>query len=111
MEVLIGPSPDAVAELAAEAVVAGLPRSRPPVLGLATGSSPVGLYGRLGAFAGRNGVPLSGAYGVALDEYVGLPSGHPQSYRSVLERDVCPVLGMHVDRLYVPDGSRPELET
>ena len=45
------------------------------------------------------------ARGFALDEYVGLPPGHPQSYREVLLREVCGPLGLPADRLHVPDGS------
>ena len=40
-----------------------------------------------------------------MDEYVGLPVGHPQSYREVLLREVCARLGLPPERLYVPDGS------
>ncbi len=109
MEVLIAPTPDDVASLAAEVVVGGLPGDRPPVLGLATGSSPLGLYRRLGEEAAAGRVRLADASGVALDEYVGLPAGHPESYRSVLEREVCDVVGLGRERLHVPDGSGRDL--
>jgi glucosamine-6-phosphate deaminase len=110
MEVLIVATPDDVADTAAALVVDALPTSRPPVLGLATGSSPLGLYRRLGAAARDGRLRVEDLSGVALDEYVGLAAGHPESYRAVLEREVCDVVGLHRDRLHVPDGTGADLE-
>ncbi|MFC6237526.1 glucosamine-6-phosphate deaminase [Longivirga aurantiaca] len=110
MEVLIVPTPDDVADLAASVVVDALPTSRPPVLGLATGSSPLGLYRRLGEAAAAGHLRVQDASGVALDEYVGLAGGHPESYRTVLEREVCDVVGLDRARLFVPDGTGADLE-
>jgi glucosamine-6-phosphate deaminase len=105
VEVLICADAPGVAELAARQVVAGLPLDRPPVLGLATGSSPLGVYRELAAAARDGRLRADDASGVALDEYVGLPDGHPQSYRRVLEREVCDVVGLRRERLHVPDGT------
>ena len=110
MEVLIVPTPDDVADLAASVVVDALPTSRPPVLGLATGSSPLGLYRRLGEASAAGLLRATDMSGVALDEYVGLPAGHPESYRTVLEREVCDVVGLDRGRLHVPDGTGSDLE-
>lgn len=76
------------------------------MLGLATGSSPLGLYAELGRAVARSDADFSMALGFALDEYIGLPAGHHQSYRNVLEREVCPVIGLPAEGLRVPDGSR-----
>lgn len=110
MEVLIRPDADAAADAAASAVLAGLPAGRPAVLGLATGSSPLGLYRRLAAAARSGALDVEQLSGVALDEYVGLAAGHPQSYRATLEREVCDVVGLRRDRLHVPDGTAPSLD-
>ncbi|MBR7743240.1 glucosamine-6-phosphate deaminase [Phycicoccus sp. BSK3Z-2] len=107
MEVLVSSTPEQTAARAAGAVLAALRRvaGRDPVLGLATGSSPLGLYRELGRAVERGDVDFSATYGVALDEYVGLPPGHPEGYRQVLLREVCEVVGLSPDRLAVPDGS------
>lgn len=111
MDVLIVPDPGAVAREAAAAVIAGLRRADGDVvLGLATGSSPLGLYRELARLAAEGTLDLTAATGFALDEYVGLPSGHPQSYRQVLLREVCAVTGLPPERLHVPDGSATELD-
>jgi len=111
MEVLVSPTPVEAAKRAADAVLDGLSRvrGRRPVLGLATGSSPLGLYRELGRAVAEGRADFSRALGVALDEYVGLPPGHPEGYRQVLLREVCEVIGLPADRLAVPDGSGTDL--
>lgn len=111
MDVLILPDAGAVAREAAAAVVTGLRRrDGEPVLGLATGSSPLGLYRELGRLVAAGSLDLTATTGFALDEYVGLPTEHPQSYRQVLLREVCAVTGLPPERLHTPDGSATELD-
>jgi len=101
-----------VAVLAADAVEA-LVRARPDsVLGLATGSTPLPLYREL-ARRHRAGTAPSYDAVVAflLDEYVGLPPGHDQSYRATIHREVTDTLGIARDRVHGPDpdpGGLPE---
>jgi glucosamine-6-phosphate deaminase len=113
MEVVVSATPETTARAAADAVLAGLPQGseRPPVLGLATGSSPLGLYRELGRAVADGRADFSGAHGFALDEYVGLPPGHPEGYREVLLREVCGVIGLAPERLAVPDGSGSDVPT
>jgi glucosamine-6-phosphate deaminase len=107
MEVIVLPTWAHVARRAATIVSEALQRAGrdEPVLGLATGSSPLGLYAELEQAVGRGELDFSRTNGFALDEYVGLPSGHPQTYREVLLREVCVPLGLPPERLHVPDGS------
>ena len=101
-EVVIVESADAAGELAADAIE-HLVRTRPDaVLGLATGSTPLTTWR---ALADR-GLDLSRVRGFALDEYVGLPAGHPESYRSVITREVVEPLGV---RALVQMSARGEL--
>ncbi len=111
MEVLVSSTAEETARRAAAAVLGTLfhDASRPAVLGLATGSSPVGLYREIAGVIERGGADFSAVHGVALDEYVGLPPGHPEGYREVLLRDVCDVVGLAPERLSVPDGSGADL--
>jgi glucosamine-6-phosphate deaminase len=113
MEVVVSNTPEDTARAAAEAVLAGLPHDgeRTLVLGLATGSSPLGLYRELGRVVAEGRVDFSAAHGFALDEYVGLPPGHPEGYRQVLLREVCGVIGLAAERLAVPDGSGRDVPT
>ena len=83
-EVLIVKSAEAAGELVADEIEQLVRRKRQAVLGLATGSTPLSSWRALAT----RGLDLSKVRGFALDEYVGLPAGHPQSYRSVIAREV-----------------------
>jgi glucosamine-6-phosphate deaminase len=105
-EVVIVETQDAAGEIAADAVEALVVRNPNAVLGLATGSTPLSSY----AAIARRGLDLSQARGFALDEYVGLPAGHPQSYRAVITRDVVEPLGMTPALVRVPGDDGGPLE-
>ena len=93
-----------VAVLAADAVEA-LVRARPgAVLGLATGSTPLPLYRELASRHRAGTAPSYDAVTVfLLDEYVGLPAGHDQSYRATIHREVTDNLGIARERVHGPD--------
>lgn len=104
MEVVPCRSVDELARLAADAVEA-LVRARPAaVLGLATGSSPLPVYRELVRRhrAGR-GPSYDAVSAFTLDEYVGLPPGHPQSYRATIARELTDDLGLDPARVHGPD--------
>lgn len=75
------------------------------VLGVATGSSPLSLYEHLAAAD----LDLSRASAFALDEYVGLPVDHPQSYHCVIDRTVTQPLRLDPARVHVPDGNAADI--
>lgn len=97
-EVVIVDSQASAGEITADAVAALIAGTPDAVLGLATGSSPLSSYAAIGA----RGLDLSRVRGFALDEYVGLPAGHPQSYRAVITREVVEPLGMRAELVRVP---------
>lgn len=93
-------------EIAAE-LIARLVSAKPDaVLGLATGSTPLPVWKALSA----RPLDLGRVRGFALDEYIGLPAGHPQSYRSVITREVVEPLGLDPELVHVPgdDGGPTE---
>jgi glucosamine-6-phosphate deaminase len=105
-EVVIVSSPAEAGALAASRI-ADLVAARPDaVLGLATGSTPLPVWAALR----ERGADLSRVRGFALDEYLGLPPGHPESYRAVLTREVVEPLGLDPARVHVPgdDGGPVE---
>lgn len=109
MEVVILPDGDAVAEHAA-GLVAALVRSRPDaVLGVATGSSPVGIYRRLAAAVDAGELSFARAAAFALDEYAGLPPEDPHSYAAYIAGHVTGPLGLDPARVHVPDGNAADL--
>ena len=106
-EVVIVESAEAGGEITADAVAALIARKTDAVLGLATGTSPLSSYQAIA----RRSLDLSRVRGFALDEYVGLPVGHPESYRSVITRDVVEPLGMSPSLVRVPGDDGGPLET
>ena len=84
--------------------IAQLIRSNPEtVLGLATGSTPLPVYEALRSRL--DGVDVSRVRGFALDEYVGIDPAHPESYRSVITREVVEPLGLDPELIRTPDGT------
>ena len=77
MEVLVLPDAGAVARAAADVVQDLVARTPAAVLGLATGSSVLGLYEELGRRVAAGTLSLREARGFLLDEYVGLPRRPP----------------------------------
>jgi glucosamine-6-phosphate deaminase len=94
MYVKIEPDYDALSQRAAR-VVAELVRRKPnAVLGLATGSTPEGLYAHLIRIARDEKLDFSRVTTFNLDEYEGLPASHPESYRSFMQRHLFDALGL-----------------
>ena len=110
MEVVILPTAADVAAHAADLVAAQVVRKPKTVLGVATGSSPVGIYREL-ARRQQEGAPDLGAIRCfALDEYVGLPPGHPGSYATFLEQEITRPFRLPRSRVRLPDGRAADLE-
>ena len=110
MEIVVLPDPDSVARLSAALVADAVAGKDEPVLGLATGSSPLGTYRELRRLVESGALDLSRAAGFALDEYVGIPADHPQSYAAVIRGEVVEPLRMDPARVRVPDGRAADLE-
>ncbi len=108
MEVVIAPA-EVLASVAADAVQTLL-RTRPTaVLGLATGSSPVGVYDELARRHEAGQVSFAQAQGFLLDEYVGLPAHHPEAYRAVIEREIESRVDLAPGAVQGPDGRADDL--
>jgi len=95
-----------VADVVERAVRSGPAVPGPTVLGLATGSSPLLAYRELIRRHREEGLSFALVEAFLLDEYVGLPAGHPESYREVIRRE----LTGHLDiaAVHAPDGTHPD---
>lgn len=95
----------------AAAVVAGLVNlKRNPVLGLATGSTPEGMYKRLAQLYREGAVDFSEAITFNLDEYVGLDPGHPQSYHYYMHHHFFSHVNVPAQNIHIPSGTAKDLE-
>ena len=110
MEVVPLESAEDVAALAADTIEAAV-RARPDtVLGLATGSTPLLTYRELiRRHHAGTGPPYGRVRCFTLDEYVGLPAGHPGSYRATIARELTDALGIPAERVHGPDPTEARL--
>ncbi|SDT39532.1 glucosamine-6-phosphate deaminase [Pseudarthrobacter equi] len=108
MEVVILGGSRPIGKLAADAIEELLRRKPDAVLGLATGSSPLPVYEELAA-RHATGLDFSRASGFALDEYVGLPDGHPEQYRNVIRREFTDRINIDPANVHSPDGSAADI--
>lgn len=74
------------------------------VLGLATGSTPVGIYKQLVEWYKKGDLDLSEVSTVNLDEYRGLAPDHDQSYRCFMEQNFFSHVNIRPENTHVPDG-------
>ena len=112
MEVVPLGSAGEIAATAADVIEAVVRRNPVAVLGLATGSTPLPAYQEL---IRRHAAGTGPAYGTVtcftLDEYVGLPPGHEQSYRATIARELTDGLGITARQVNGPDPDPGRLPT
>jgi len=115
MRVIIQPDADKAGEWVAAYITRKIRHlkptpKRPAVLGLPTGSSPVPTYRRLAQLCKQGKVSFANVVTFNMDEYVGLPEDHPQSYHYFM----CDNLFKHVDikkqNVNILDGTAKDLE-
>lgn len=81
------------------------------VLGLATGSSPLGIYRQLIDWYRKGDVDFSQTISVNLDEYVGLDSANEQSYRHFMQVNFFDHINIRPENTFVPNGCATDFET
>lgn len=74
------------------------------VLGLATGSTPIGAYWHLVEWYREGGLSFAEVRTVNLDEYRGLPPEHGQSYRRYMEANLFSRVDIRPENTHIPDG-------
>lgn len=93
-------------------IIANAIRKRPNlVLGLATGSTPLGVYNELIRLHREEGLDFSDVVTFNLDEYVGLTPKHPQSYHYFMHQNLFDHISIDQRKVHIPDGTvRSEYE-
>ena len=110
MEIVILPDNQAIGSLGADAVENLLRRKPDAVLGLATGSSPLAIYDELANRWSNGRLSFKKARGFTLDEYVGLPADHPESYRNVIDKDFVSRVDFAPGAVQGPDGLAQDIQ-
>lgn len=87
-------------------IIASLLQSNPrAILGLATGGTPVGVYQKLVELYREGVVSFKQASTYNLDEYVGLPENHPESYRRFMNEKLFNHIDIPIENTHVPSGN------
>jgi glucosamine-6-phosphate deaminase len=109
VEIIITPSSVEASEHAAR-IAAALIRAKPrAVLGLPTGSTPLGFYDQLAAMHARGEINLSEVATFNVDEYVGLGPEHPRSYARYMREHFFSRVNIANWRIHIPNGLAPDI--
>lgn len=109
MEVVVVPTPEDAVSVVADAYSKLLAAKPQAVLGLATGSTPLGVYKELIRRHHEEGLSFAGVTTYNLDEYVGLPAGHPEGYLTFIKREFTDQVDLDPENVHGPDGLAADL--
>ncbi|WP_124040206.1 glucosamine-6-phosphate deaminase [Neoactinobaculum massilliense] len=104
MKVGIFETSEEASRVGAEQIISLLEKKPGATLGVATGSTPDGLYAYLRAAYKEGRFTLADSKAFALDEYVGIDPDHPEAYRNVLRRQLVGFTGLTEENLHTPNG-------
>ena len=115
MRLIIEKNYEALSNWAAEHVVERIrafnpTAERPFVLGLPTGSSPEGMYAQLVKANKEGRVSFKHVITFNMDEYVGLPESHPESYHSFMARNLFDHIDCPKENIHILNGNAKDLE-
>jgi len=101
---------EAMSKKAAVIIAAQVVAKPDCVLGLATGSTPIGAYKKLVEWYESGDLDFAEVTTVNLDEYKGLPAENDQSYRYFMNDNLFNHVNIDKSRTYVPDGTEPDAD-
>ncbi|MBO4370208.1 MAG: glucosamine-6-phosphate deaminase [Paludibacteraceae bacterium] len=115
MRVIIEPDYEKVSQWAANYVAAKIiaakpSASKPFVLGLPTGSSPLGMYKALVELNKKGVVSFKHVITFNMDEYVNLPESHPESYHSFMWNNFFSHIDIEKQNVHILNGNAPDLQ-
>ncbi len=96
---------DAMSRKAAHIIASQVILKPDCVLGLATGSTPIGAYAELARMYEAGDLDFSRVHTANLDEYVGLAHDHDQSYHYFMNLHLFSKVGLKADQVNLPDGT------
>lgn len=110
MKVIIANNYNEMSKIAAQEIARLLYVKPNAVLGLATGSTPEGVYKELVQLNKENKVDFSKVVSFNLDEYRGLSGDHPQSYRYFMDKNLFDHVNIDKKNTHVPNGVAEDIE-
>jgi glucosamine-6-phosphate deaminase len=105
MLVMLKTNRDELNREAARIIASAVRRDPSLTLGLATGSTTIGVYAELARMHREEGLDFSKVVTFNLDEYVGLPADHPQSFRFFMQQNLFRHINVDPANIHIPDGT------
>ena len=105
MLVILKRDDDEISLQAAQLIASAVRRKPALTLGLATGSTMVGVYKHLVALHQQGSLDFSRVVTFNLDEYLGLPSSHPQSFHHFMQENLFAHVNVAPRNIHMPDGT------
>ncbi len=115
MRIIIQDTKEQVGQWAADYIIEKINKAKPSaskpfVLGLPTGSSPIQTYQELIKRHKNGDVSFKHVVTFNMDEYVGLPKDHPESYHSFMHRQFFDHIDIPAENINILNGNAPDLE-
>jgi len=104
MEIIVTDTYEQLSTCAAKLIAQKIVEKPNAVLGLATGSTPVGVYKNLVDWYRQGKIDFAHVTTFNLDEYVGLPPGHEQSYCFFMQKHLFGHVNITPERRFIPNG-------
>lgn len=110
MNIIVTEDYEEMSARASELVLKIVKQNPSAVLGLATGTTPIGLYRNMVRDYQENATDYSRIRTVNLDEYVSLPADHPQSYAYFMRKNLFDHIGISKENTFIEDGTAADPE-
>ena len=110
MKIIITKDYEELSTKAAAVMLEVIKQNPKAILGLATGTTPLGLYSRMITDHRENGTDYSKIRTVNLDEYKGLPKTHEQSYAYFMKKNLFEGLGIPTENTNIENGMATDVE-
>lgn len=105
MEIIVNETYEKMSQAAAKEIASVMNAKPDAVLGMATGSTPLGVYNELVRMHREEGLDFSQVTTFNLDEYVGLPVTHTQSYHYFMHENFFKHVNIPRQNIYIPSGT------
>lgn len=110
MKLIVEKDYDGISKKAAGIVKQQIELNKSTILGLATGSTPVGMYKELIRMHKEEGLDFSNVISFNLDEYIGIDYEHPNSYHYFMKDNLFNHINIDMNNTFVPDGKAKDLD-
>ena len=110
MEIIVSETYEEMSRAAAREIASVMNAKPNAVLGMATGSTPLGLYNELVRMHREEGLDFSQVTTFNLDEYVGLPVTHEQSFHYFMHENFFKHVNIPPQNIYIPSGTTDNYE-